>query len=220
MTDDEVDLWRPEFCRQISRTARSLAVVKIHDAYTFNKHGEPLFPKDAVSGVIYPVRNPLQICVSFAFHENRDLEWGVDRLTDESASMYGSDNFSSQLRQTLLSWNGHVSSWLEQNELPLLLVKYEDMISNPSDALRKILCFIKEPIDESRLAHAIEQSDFRRLQQQEQEAGFGEKISSPHLFFRKGEVNEWQSTLSKEQVSKIIASNYDMMERLGYLPAE
>ena len=48
------------------RRRRSPFFCKVHDAYTFLADGQPLFPPQATAGAIYLIRNPLDVCVSYA----------------------------------------------------------------------------------------------------------------------------------------------------------
>ena len=45
------------------------------------------------------------------------------------------------LPQPLLTWSGHVASWLEQGELPMHVVRYEDMLADPEGGFGGVLRF-------------------------------------------------------------------------------
>jgi hypothetical protein len=83
--------------------------MKIHDAYTDVADNMPLIPVAATGGVLYFIRNPLDVAVSFAHHIGRDYDSAIYRMADDTfAFCRKSDRLQNQLRQKLLSWSGHV----------------------------------------------------------------------------------------------------------------
>ena len=123
-----------------------------------------------------------------------------------------------QLRQQLLGWSGHVASWLDQADIPVLLVRYEDMQADAAGELRRVLDFAGRAAGEDEIARAVAFANFAQLRQQEQEKGFRE-APRPHAggsFFRRGEAGAWREELNAEQVARIEAAHAPMMRRLGY----
>ncbi len=123
-----------------------------------------------------------------------------------------------QLRQQLPGWSGHVASWLDQADIPVLLVRYEDMQADAAGQLRRVLAFADRPASEEDIARAVAFADFAQLRGQEQEKGFRE-APRPHKtgnFFRRGEAGAWRDELTPEQVARIEAVHGPMMRRLGY----
>ena len=103
MYPDEVDLYRPDLYRAISNSETcedGFLFKKTHDAYTRNKDGKPLFPKDVSIATIYFIRNPLDVCVSYANHESKSTERLLEFILNEKS--YLSGKRSGQLRQILL----------------------------------------------------------------------------------------------------------------------
>jgi hypothetical protein len=43
-----------------------------------------------------------------------------------------------QLRQKLGGWSGHTASWLDQTDLPVYLIRYEDLCNNAAGAARRL----------------------------------------------------------------------------------
>ncbi len=68
LTHDEVDSLRPEVYLHYAVQAKELFFCKVHDAYTYLPDGRPLFPPQATAGVIYVIRNPLDLCASYTHH--------------------------------------------------------------------------------------------------------------------------------------------------------
>lgn len=221
LTEDEVDLYRPDMYRFLSEnedTEAGLLYKKTHDSYSYNAHNKPLFPKEVSKGAVYFVRNPLDVCVSYANHGASKIERTVQFIVNEKAQLAGKK--SGQLRQQLFSWKNHVKSWQNQSEIPVHLVRYEDMKENPVAVFGSIVHFLGLEYDEERLKRAIINSDFKLLQKMEQEKGFREKLQKSESFFWKGKSGNYREHLSETQIQELVAYNYDTMKELGYLDAQ
>jgi hypothetical protein len=218
MTPEEVDFYRPEMYRKLSKEIEEndLPVYKkTHDAYTTNSDGLPLFPEEVSRCAVYFVRNPLDVCVSYANHSAGKIAKNVEFILNEGATLSGKRN--GQLRQVLLSWKNHVQSWEKQNLIPILFVRYEDMLQKPLETFGAVVRFLDLEYDEERLQRAIIHSDFKLLQQMEREKGFGEKMQLCSSFFWKGKIGNYREFLSQEQINRIVDYNYDTMKEFGYL---
>jgi aryl sulfotransferase len=122
-----------------------------------------------------------------------------------------------QLRHKLSGWSGHVASWLEQTDIPVHLLRYEDLQADTFGALRRALAFARRPVTDEEITRAIACADFAELRRQEQDKGFGETPRrAGGLFFRRGEVGCWRDELTPEQVARIEATHGPMMRQLGY----
>ena len=215
---NEVDYYRPDMYRALSKKIEEKeesCYKKVHDAYTLNCNGEPLFPGDVSKCAVYFVRNPLDVCVSYANHGAKKIEKTLKFLLNEEASIAGGSE--GQLRQKLLSWGNHVESWKNQSEIPVQIVRYEDMLLSPVETFGGIVRFIGLEYEEERLKRAIYNSDFKQLQQMENENGFKERMQRNKQFFWKGKIGNYRDFLSKEQIDKIVEYNYDTMKEFGYI---
>ena len=217
LTDCEIDKWRPQLCRTIAQELTAPTFIKVHDAYSNNARGEPLFPSDAVAAVVYAVRNPLQVCVSYAHHQNDSLDWAIEQMANEDALLFNRVGFQQQMRQKLSSWHDHVSSWADQSEIPLHLVKYEDLNSRTEQVFSDLLSGLGFSVDQNRIRFAVESSRIEKLQHQEGADGFLEKNPNSFNFFRSGKTDDWKQQLTPVQVSRIKENHRPMMEKLGYL---
>lgn len=218
---DEVDLYRPDLYYIQSKEAEKkgeISYKKTHDAYTLNRNGKPLFPADISKGVVYFVRNPLDVCVSYANHSAKKIEKTLDFILDENSSLAGKKG--GQLRQILMSWKSHVQSWKNQSVIPIHFVRYEDMLQEPVETFGEIVRFLGLERNEERLRRAIINSDFKNLQQMEQEQGFREKMQLCEQFFWKGKIGNFREYLSEEQVQRIVEYNYDTMKEFGYIDTD
>ena len=218
MSPDEVLWYRPLFHTALAEELPSPAFVKVHNAYIRLPCGAALFPESATSGVVYLVRNPPDVAVSYAHHCNSSIDDAVRWMSDSAAAEWDSaTGIFSWLPGPLTTWSSHVASWLDQEELPLHVTRYEDMLADPHAAFGRIVRFAGLEWDGSRLARAIDQSAFPRLQAEEARSGFREKQPTALSFFRAGVAGSWRTTLTPRQVRALVNAHGPMMERLGYL---
>lgn len=219
MTFDEIERLRPEVYLQQAREATETMFCKIHDAYTFLPDGRALIPSEATACALYFVRNPLDVAVSFAHHSGHDrFDRVIRHMAKAEHSFCETDaTETNQLRQKLLTWSGHVRSWIEAPGIRVHVLRYEDMKLWPEETFGAAVRFAGLLDDAARVKKAIEFSRFEELRSQEEKAGFGEKMPRAKSFFRKGEIGSWREMLTPEQAAKIVADHAGVMRRLGYL---
>jgi hypothetical protein len=219
LTGDEIDSLRPVIYNHLSETAEKTMYLKAHDAYTRLADGRPLFGTENARA-IYILRNPLDVAVSYANHMSKDLDTAIRLMGDKSHAMCGNrHSLNIQLRQRLLTWSGHVESWTEQRDIPMHLIRYEDMKLDPMSAFTGVVRFLEIACSEGQIARAVELSGFSKLKALEQENGFHEKPLKVKSFFRKGEVGDWRNHLSEAQRDRLIADHGQVMRAFGYLDA-
>lgn len=218
---EEIERYRPAVYEQIAADLEDSeypAFLKVHDAYTHNAEGVPLMSKAATQATLYLVRNPLDVAVSFAHHSHVEFERAVEWMNDPEHSFVGRDDrIFNQLKQRLLTWSGHVTSWIDEPGLNTMIVRYEDMKADTVGTFGQVVRHAGLEFDEVRLAKAVDFADIDRLREQEVEHGFGEKPLGMKAFFRRGEVGGWRDELSRELAARIVADHGEVMHRLGYL---
>jgi aryl sulfotransferase len=218
MTQEEIERWRPAACRHMAARSASTLYVTTHDAWRVTSAGEPLIPADVTRGALYIVRNPLDVAVSFAHHFAIPVEEAVKTLGRKNASLGPRpERLRTQLSQRLMSWSDHVLSWLEQQTIPVHVMRYEDMSLRPVETFGDAVCFLGWPEDVHRVRRAVEFSSFRILREQEVTHGFRERQPEAASFFRQGKTGGWREVLTEEQVARIISDHGPVMRRLGYL---
>jgi aryl sulfotransferase len=226
LTHDEIDCLRPRAHAALARGAfedgiknkdsSPVRFVKVHDAYTLNTVGEPLLGgADGAQGAIVIVRDPRDVAPSLAHHMSFTIDKAIEFMNSDDAANCKKTR-ALQLRQKLRGWSGHAASWLDQKDLPVHLIRYEDLRSDTADTLRRAMAFAELPATEEQINRAVACCDFARLRQQEQENGFNEAPRMGVQFFRRGEVGSWRDELSSEQVAQIESCHHRMMLRLGY----
>jgi hypothetical protein len=219
LTFGEIEALRPEVYEHIARQSEDLVFQKIHDAYTCNISGKPLIPESATRCVLYFVRNPLDVAVSFAHHNNTSCAAIIGEMNNDEYSFYQRpDKLNLQLTQRLLTWSNHVLSWVDDSGLPLKVIRYEDMKERPFETFKAAIEFVGFACNDEQIEKAIRFSSFDILREQEQEKGFREKSPSSKSFFRKGLVGSWKEELSPGEAQTVIQNHHAVMERFGYLP--
>jgi hypothetical protein len=230
LTPDEADILRPRVFEAMASGSYEIAstlpwrnrrdwptILKVHDAYTLTPEGEPLL--GAARGAILIVRDPRGVAPSFANHMDCPLDRAIELMASEATS-FGvlPGRQSLQMRQQLLSWHAHARSWLDQRDVPVHLVRYEDLKRDTATVFREAMHFAGRVISQDEAERAARLADFSRLQAQEQARGFAEWPSRRgfHSFFRRGEAEAWRSELSEAQIARIEADHAGMMQRLGY----
>jgi hypothetical protein len=217
LTTDEIEELRPEVYQYASDNSEQLIFQKIHDAFTYTKTGIPLVPADATKCVLYFVRNPLDVAVSFAHHSNVSFDTIIEQMNDSSyafCSRY--DKLHNQLRQRLLTWSEHITSWVDHSHLPLLTIRYEDMKNSPFETFKAAVEFTGLRYTDQEIERAIAFSDFNSIKQQEVKNGFKEKSPGSKEFFRKGIIGSWKEELNNAQIEKIKTEHETVMKRFGY----
>lgn len=232
LTHDEIDCLRPRVHEERTpavedepqdepRTPPPVRFVKAHDAYTLTSLGEPLLAgARGAKGAIVIVRDPRDVAPSLAIHRYTTIDAAIDFMNDPRAVFSGrTDRQERQFRQCLRGWSGHAASWLDQRDIPVHLVRYEDLKRDTDGTLLGALRFAGFPATRKQIARAVSLAAFDELQAQEREIGFAEwrdRDGNGNLFFRRGDAGVWRHELTAEQVARIEAAHGMMMERLGY----
>lgn len=193
--------------------------VKVHDAYTFDGDGAPVVPDTCTRCAIYFIRNPLDIVGSMASHIDGSYDDVIKMLNDEHAHLNPQKNdlnIADQLIIPLHDWSRHVKSWTDHPPFPVMVLRYEDMLSDTYNVFRKAVDFIGLKAESSQIEHAISVSSFKQLQQAETETGFRERVKT-NKFFRQGKAGGWKTELNEIQVQEIVNRHREMMVHYDYL---
>jgi len=214
----EIENLRPEIYKKIAEEADDPVFLKVHDSWHLTPSGIPLFHSDYTKGVIYIIRNPLDIAVSFSSHLGIDIASTIKKMNNiKSELCFNEEKLYHQFKQHLSDWSGHVRSWTELSGLPVKILRYESMLDDTYTSFKSALEFLDINKDTKEIKMAIEQCGFDRLSYLERTKGFQEKPISMNAFFRSGKSGIWRDHLKNEHVKSIISSHAAFMERYGYL---
>lgn len=193
-------------------------IVKMHDAWSGpDADSEPPLPAHVISAVIYVVRDPRDVAVSFASHMEKPIDEIIAMMSDAGFTLQVTPGLRMRhLPQHLSSWGRHVSSWLESGHPRVLVVRYEDLTEDPAKVFGNAMRFLGIPVAPEALSAAIVASSFTELARQESQFGFRERPTGASAFFRQGKANAWRDALSPQQAARIEQDHGDVMARLGY----
>ena len=212
-----VDRLRPQVYRRVALDADHRQFLKVHDEWRRVDTGEPMFPADVTLGVIYVIRNPLDLAGSCAHHWGTSLTAAVERMCGGSAA--SPPGLPDHLRQQVRSWSRHVRSWVDESGASVHVVRYEDLSVDPDRFFGEVVKACGLDYDETTVKKAVAFSAFAELRRQEEAVGFRERsTAAPGGFFRRGQVGSWRDELPAHLAERLTAAHHETMERFGYGP--
>ena len=214
----ETRAMRPQVYKLMAQRNFAPIWLKTHDRQQRVGDGGWLFPAAVSGSAIYIIRNPLDVAVSNAFHDGHtDMARAVNKLCDQNATI--GQGSSDQFPQLLGDWSGHVQSWVDQGQIRVLVVRYEDMLADTAAVLTTVIRFARPDIEveRHRVTRAVRNSRIEALQLSEDRTGFREAPRTSGRFFRKGEAGDWRNHLSAAQALQIRVAHLAVMSRFGYV---
>jgi hypothetical protein len=163
---------------------------------------------------IYIVRDPRDVAISFAYHYRHPLGLAVAALCTSSAF-----NFKPQQigrTELLTSWGEHVAAWTALKRFPLLVLRYEDLLSNAEAGVRRIAGFLGKQVAEKQVSEIVAATSFEQLRRQEAERGFSEAVRAKG-FFRAGTAQQWREVSDQSVFLPLLDRFARQMRRYGYL---
>lgn len=187
--------------------------VKTHNP-AITLHGTPLITPEVTDRAIYLLRDPRDIAISYAAHLGITLDAMIALLADDRAVSGGNDH---KILEFIGSWSRHVASWTSNPHPKLLVLRYEDLLADPTDAFTDVIRFLGAPPDPARLQRAISFSSFATLSRQEHATGFAERSAQAKTpFFRTGTSAQWRTLLTNTQRRRIERDHAVQMRRFDY----
>ena len=164
-------------------------------------------------------------------YENWDYTKTLDFMINEKSFLFSNKKTQAKLgikgKEIISSWSENYNSWVKNKfNMPVCLVKYEDLIKNPLEQLKKMFEFIKKINSEKKIkfelkraSKTINETTFEKLQSIENINGFEEndEHGRKNKFFYKGKMNDWKNNLPKNIEEKLIKNFKNEMLELGYL---
>jgi len=215
----EVENLRPKVYQHLAKITKEPLFLKVHDAYMQTSIDTPVFPPQAAAGVIYLIRNPLDVCVSFAHHfGHSDYDAVIRVMSDKNYQFNGLlDRRTNKLPERISSWWKHVQSWTDAPNLTVQVIRYEDILQNPLHIFTKSIQALGfNNFDQETIKKSVENCAFNSLKQQEEANGFREKCINSPSFFRSGKSGDWRNKLSARQIRLILKEHGRIMAQFGY----
>ena len=193
---------------------------KTHNALcTINNH--PFTNKDNSLGIIYIVRDPRDVALSYSHHLGETVDNTIDKMVDSTNGEYVHFKDKSFRSSIIGSWSDHFNSWTKSKLINCHLVKYENLIKNQYLEFSKIIDFLDNlgalKKDKKKIEFSINQTQFKKLQNLERIQGFEEKSSHTINFFRSGKIGEGKNKLNKNQKNILEKKFNTEMKELNYL---
>jgi hypothetical protein len=192
---------------------------KVHDAFVSpDSKARPVVNTQGCQGAVYIVRHPEDVVVSLSHFFPWELSQCVESLLDPQEALMQSERFGgNQVRQHMGRWDHHVASWLDQDQIPVLAIRYEDMLGNDLETFTSLAKFLGLPDDSGLIENVIRNTSIDRLRTMEDEAnGFVEKPKGCERFFRSGRTGEGAEQLTLEQRRRLASALKVGMDRFGY----
>jgi len=206
------------------RDGKSIRFLKTHsglnniNGYSFTNYNNTL-------GAIYIVRDPRKVLKSYSNHSEITYEEAERRILNFGIIGGKSD----PINQTVIhsgSWASNYNSWKEfKKKNRYLLIKYEDLISDPEKYFTLVLNFIyiisksKLKIDKIKLDNVLKTTTFEYLQNLEKKENFKEAttVSKKIDFFKYGPKNDGKKGIPKKIVENLEKNLNKEMRELGYI---
>ena len=171
-------------------------------------------------GVIYIVRDPRNVIISFSNFMNMSIKETLKFMTKGKG-----DGLS-----WIENWSNNYNSWkIFKKHNKYLLIKYEDLIQKPDKIFLKILEFLhklqnnsKIIVDKNKFENTIKSTSFSNLQKLEKEKGFPEAHKDQNTgktipFFSLGSKRDWAKSLDENIIIDLEKNFKKEMLELGYL---
>ncbi len=205
---------RPEVHRYLASRQPHTVFVKTHHAIGQVDEVATITP-EVTEGAIYIVRNPLDVVVSYARHVGLELDAAIEALNWEKNYLESRGRI---VFQFLSSWSEHVKSWTTAPGLTPHVMRYEDMLDDPTAAFAALVEFLGLTPEDEELQRAIRFCAFTELEAQERKSGFRESSGTSEAFFRQGRQGAWREVLTPAQVDSIVQAHAEIMAQFDYLP--
>ena len=204
--------------------------LKTH-SYLFNIDGNGFTDLNNTLGSIYIVRDPRNVVTSLANFLDISITKATDHLihSPHIGGIESSNKIEDLMKTYTGTWNGNFNSWKSfKPNGKYLLIKYEDLIADKEESLKKILKFVYNlkninfETDETKIKNVVESTSFKEMKNLEKEKGFMEartkkETAEKIAFFNLGPKNDWQKLLNFEIIKKIEKAFEKEMKELGYL---
>ena len=196
----------------------------------FEINGFPFTKEINTRGIIYIVRDPRDICISWSKHTNISLNDSIDFMLHDFSSIKwmepkNSGNLFTENKRPcslLSSWDKHVLSWTSLKwKVPILILKFEDLVYNKEKQVLNLIKFFEENYGfvfknlDIKLQNILTSTQFERLKKEEEEKGFLESTDN-NKFFSVGKKDQWKNKLNKGQIQKIENRFSQLMRKFNY----
>jgi len=193
-------------------------VPDVHYKRYYRRYSDSMFfkshfrPRPDYRKVIYIVRDGRDVMVSY-FHYLKTLK--------------EKQGFNISFEQLLLDreglfqkclWHEHVEAWLANpHHSEILIVKYEDMLENFVEELKRICEFVNLEIPESYLEELQQRTTFNRMRSKEIKFGLNNPAwPKEKLFTRRGKAGSYKDEMPEKIQEHFLQISSDALLKLNY----
>jgi len=183
----------------------------------YKRYSTPMYfkshdlPQPKFKRVVYLIRDGRDVMVSY-FHHFKTMEEGKE--TDFLKVVKGKKGFPAACK-----WHRHVETWLSNPyEAQMLIVKYEDLKTNPVNELQRFCEFAGVKRDDAFLKLMAEKASFEKMRQKEALNGMG-LLTWPKekAFVRRGAIGSYKDEMPPEILEVFLRDAGETLRKLGYL---
>jgi hypothetical protein len=208
---------------------KKLKFLKTHNAFGKLNNFDFTNTENSI-GCIYIVRDPRNVITSLKnFYEMNDdqaFKW----ITNKNQYIYDVHKFKTigfSNFQFISSWDTNFESWKIQKQIPIKIIRYEDLLNETYAVFNDVINFIhkttnsEEKIFKNKIKNAVSSSLFSKLKEKEKKEGFSEAPKSKLLnskipFFNLGPNNNSKKILSENLKDKLNIAFKKKLKELSY----
>jgi len=214
LSTEDLARLRPTVHARIAASSPDSVFVKTHNAL-IESAGAAMITQSVTAGVIYVVRNPLDVALSYADHLGVQMDDVIELMAQRGFVTPAS---VTHVPEHHSDWSSNVESWTGRPHPAIHVVRYEDMASKPALTFGAIARFLGINPKRDQLTRAVRFSSFKVLKAQEQKSGFVERTPVQKSFFRSGKSGNWRKQLTDRQIRRVLANHREQMKRFDYVP--
>ena len=167
--------------------------------------------------VIYIVRDPRDVAVSYYFHSIK-----FKKILEDYPIAQFVDSFIAGKIDPYGTWFQNVGSWLytRNGDRNFLLVRYEDLLDRGKTELHRIADFVDIDMNNENLDRVLTMSSRENMRKLEgEQASQWSSTRNSRLdrsFVRRGKAGEWRTELPLELAQEIQTEWGSLMKKFGY----
>ncbi|MGJ8529290.1 sulfotransferase domain-containing protein [Maritalea sp.] len=196
MSEEEIAAARPKIHEHISQNYPGLPVVKTH-APRAEFYGFPSINPKVSVGSVYLIRNPLVLASAFAIAGKKDITSALNLL---ATSEYRQPTSDTHALEPWGSWSQNVASWTAQTVDGDLVVRFEDIIADPTGQLGRVAKHLKMPVDDKQIKSAADAA-----------------LKAHGIKGRSIPKSAWKAGLKNDYARALVEIHALQMSRFGYL---
>ena len=184
--------------------------------------------KNTIGG-IYIVRDPRNVITSLKNHFEMNNSEALKFMLNKNKYTYDHhlENDYSDF-QLISSWENNYKSWINQKNIPVKFIKYENLHIKTYEVFKDLIEFInmtcknQNKFNKDKAQKAIYSSSFDNLKNIENKKGFSEsvlsKIGTKKIsFFHLGPKNNWKNIFDKNYQNKLNFTFESNLKELNYI---